>query len=60
MKRNGVTCSWEWIKDPLLGGFKIKCEPGYIWEYRRRNVISDFKFCPNCGKRVEFVKDEAK
>ena len=55
MKRNRVTCLWEWVNDTIRGGFKIKCDFGYIWEYRKKDVISDFQFCPNCGKRVEFI-----
>lgn len=60
MKRIDGKCSWEWVKDVFHGGYKVKCDPEYIWEYRRRNFISDFEFCPNCGRRIEFVNKDAK
>lgn len=61
MKNKGGSCSWEWFKDTFHGGFAIGCDiRDYIWEYRKKNVMADFKFCPNCGRRIEFVNESAK
>lgn len=55
-KRNDETCVWEWEVNYPYSGFNVKCDRGYSWQYKRIQVIEDFKFCPHCGKKVEVKK----
>jgi len=47
-------CFWKWEKDLSRGGFIISCDKWFIWQYQKSSVSEDFKFCPNCGKKIVF------